>query len=82
VGGSFWVGLHDVDSDPSEQATMAEIGYSGNLVIGLTDCRGTAWLAEVFTDAESNSPARRGTELLGRIVARSCPAVSGPGTGR
>ncbi len=75
AGGSLWVGLNDVDSDPGEQATIAEIGYSGNLVVGFTDCQGMAWLSEIFTDAESSSPGHRGRELLGRIVARGCPAV-------
>ncbi len=70
-GGHFWVGLHDVDADPAEQAVVAEAGYIGNLVTGLTTADGVGWLVEVFSDPATAAIESLGPQMLDLLVTAS-----------
>ncbi|MGL4174245.1 MAG: diguanylate cyclase domain-containing protein [Actinomycetota bacterium] len=72
-GGYQWVGLHDLDSAPEEQQLLAEMGFAGNLMAGMTTPDGVRWLVEVMCDEETAAIDRMGPQLLGMINSVGYP---------
>ena len=61
---SFHVGINDVDSHPSEQLFLAELGYTSSLMAGATDRDGDGWLVEIDCDPATARLDTMGSTLL------------------